>query len=126
MEQCEICGSYGLIEKHHIIHRSQSASLKNCKLNLIDLCPKCHRIIHSRYGRKLDVKLKTKYYSNMRNLFKNDKYTIDEIQFILDIPLKDATRLCKTICEGEGIIYKEKLILALMGFKLNLEGIEYE
>ena len=121
MEQCKLCGTYGAIEKHHIIHRSQSAGLKNCKYNLINLCPKCHKLVHSSYGRKYNIKLKNIYYNKIRELFKKEKYTVSEIQTILDIPLKDATRLCKTICEGEGIIYKEKLILALMGFKLILE-----
>ena len=121
MEQCKLCGTYGAIEKHHIIHRSQSAGLKNCKYNLIELCPKCHKMVHSSYGRKLDIKLKNIYYNEIRSLFKKEKYTVSEIQTILDIPLKDATRLTKAILEGEGIVYKEKLILALMGFKLILE-----
>lgn len=124
MNRCQLCARCDVIEKHHIIYRSQAPSLKNCKLNLIELCPKCHKTIHSKYGKQLDTKLKTRYFLKMKNIFKDDKYTLEEIKGKLDITLNEATRLCKTIYRDKGYINQDELLIALMGGKLILEVIE--
>lgn len=124
MNRCAICCSYENIEKHHIIKRSQSKALINCKYNIINLCSGCHKKVHGKDGKKLDTKLKTGYYLKMRKLFRNDKYTIKEIKDKLEISSNEAERLCKTINTNLGYICREELLLALMGYKLVLEVSE--
>lgn len=46
--QCVICGKTGLLHVHHILPKERFKDLKFDPLNLISLCPSCHRF--SRYS----------------------------------------------------------------------------
>ena len=119
--RCKNCGRFAQLQTHHIIHRSQAPSLKKFKPNLLKICVDCHREIHGKNGRELDIKLKSKYLAIVTNLLKKEYYTEDELKELLEISENDIRRLCKTLKDIEGYIYRDELIIALMGHKIDLE-----
>ncbi len=42
--RCQVCGSMGNLQVHHIKHRSQSGG--DVEANLITLCAGCHGLLH--------------------------------------------------------------------------------
>ena len=42
--ECKICGAKGKTEKHHI--KSKGSGGDDTEENLIEVCRKCHRLIH--------------------------------------------------------------------------------
>ena len=116
MEQCQYCRRYGIIEKHHIIKRSQAKNLINFKLNIISLCSNCHRKVHSKDGREVDLRLKLRYFNEINKLLTKDKYDLPLLIDLLGISEKECLSLVKTITKG-GVIEREDLIRQLMGGK---------
>lgn len=55
---CEICGKKGQTEKHHI--KSKGSGGNDTEENLIELCRKCHRLIHDG-----NLKIKEKKYGRL-------------------------------------------------------------
>jgi hypothetical protein len=53
--QCQVCKEFGPTHMHHIIPRSYLGA--HCKSNLIELCPKCHKIMEDD-----EITLKGKYF----------------------------------------------------------------
>ena len=41
---CQLCGKNGYTDKHHI--KSKGSSGDDVEENLIELCRKCHRLVH--------------------------------------------------------------------------------
>lgn len=56
---CQLCGSTQYLHIHHIYYRSQLG--KTVPKNLIRLCDKCHRLVHSN-KRKYQPMLLEKQY----------------------------------------------------------------
>jgi hypothetical protein len=123
---CSVCGASGIIEEHHIIKRSQSKALKNCELNLINLCIDCHKGtygVHGKHGHKLDVKLKKELQEKLINTISENDILDNETVFegigrILEIPTEEVTRACKTLHSEGGIYYMEDVVRALQGERL--------
>ena len=115
--KCSVCRRYGVIEKHHIIKRSQAKNLINFRLNITDLCPKCHRLVHSKDGRELDLRLKLRYYNEINKLLTEEDFSPHTIKTLLGISEKEALSLVKTIIKN-GKVEKEDLLRQLMGGKL--------
>ena len=124
---CSVCGASGIIEEHHIIKRSQSKALKNCKLNLIDLCIDCHKNgkhgVHGKNGHELDIKLKKELQEKLINTISENDILDNETVFegigrILEIPAEEVTRACKTLHSEGGIYYMEDIVRALQGGRL--------
>lgn len=44
---CQLCGTKSNIQLHHIIYRSEDRNKINDVDNLICLCVKCHRLVHT-------------------------------------------------------------------------------
>ncbi|MGG7099178.1 hypothetical protein [Clostridium sardiniense] len=128
-EYCEVCGSTHLVEEHHIIKRGQAPALINCKLNYKYLCYEHHRGtygVHGKYGSRLDHELKKSLQDNLNLMFGADiYYAVEQIKEKLDITLKEAERLIKTLLPIEGKCKGIDIIRACMGGKLVLRG-EYE
>ena len=128
MKICEICGSNHLVEVHHIMFRSQVPALKDCKLNLINLCYEHHRGTYGPHGSKgheLDQELKKRLQDNLALMFGKDiYYTREQIREKLDISLKDTDKLLKTVLPIEGKYIGIDVIRACMGGKLVIGGIE--
>lgn len=119
MRYCKICFSTNSIESHHIIFRSQSKALINCKLNQVDLCNYHHNFLHhNRNGYKLDYKLKLEYQNLMEMLFIGQAFTLEEIQETLDINYNAVYSLSKLIKKERNKYTRESLLIALCGGKL--------
>lgn len=117
---CEKCGEYGVIELHHIVHKSKSIILKDCKINHIYLCGACHR--DNKYGvhgnSKEDKKLKYKLQEELKELFKDDYVTLEEIKQKLNIKEKEVYSLFRSLYMEGDKVNTEELVRVLMGGKL--------
>ena len=71
---CYFCDDNKITQKHHIVPRKEEGM--NHKLNLINLCLKCHYIIHHRNHRIFFV---SGYFVLVNLNHKN--ITLDQIQF---------------------------------------------
>lgn len=118
MDRCVLCGK-AAAEKHHIIKRSQAKYLINCKLNIAPLCMSCHSAAHT--NKNIDNKLRTMYYSKINRLLSKSRYTENEISEILDIKKSDVQKMLKTLTPVAFEYKKEEVLIAAMGFKLNVE-----
>lgn len=118
MEHCINCGGYYSLETHHIIKRSQVKSLINCKLNKVLLCPECHRGkngVHTKDGRKLDLKLRYGFQNKLELLFLKNEFTREEIRQALKINNKATNSLCKLMKQHNGVFARDEIIIACMG-----------
>ena len=117
---CEKCGDYGVIELHHIVHKSKSIILKDCNINHIYLCGVCHR--DNKYGvhgnSKEDKKLKWKLQEELQELFKDEYVTLEEVKEKLNIKDKDIYNLYRSLYMEGDKVNTEELIRVLMGGKL--------
>ena len=59
---CQLCGSTNYLQRHHIFYRSQGGL--TIKENLIVLCDRCHKLVHSNKKYWQDILIK-------KNLIKN-------------------------------------------------------
>lgn len=117
---CFICASSNT-ELHHIVKRSQSKSLINCKLNLVELCPAHHRGergVHGKYGHELDLRLKRKFQNKLNELFYEDYITSTQIFERLGIDINSVNRLTKSLKLYEQGYLKEDVIRACLGGRL--------
>ena len=98
---CKNCGASGIVEKHHVFFKSKARALKNCKLNLVDLCQDCHRGtngVHGPHGNKLDIKLKREVQGKLKNLMLEEcETTLQGIASVLGITEKEVQAACKNI-----------------------------
>ena len=125
-EYCRICGN-GCAELHHIVYRSQSVSIKNCKLNHIYLCPEHHRGkfgVHSKNGYKLNIQIKLEMQQNIELLLDKQYFTWQEIQNIFMISEKATDTLCKTIKQYRGTFAREDILRATMGRLITEEEVK--
>lgn len=125
---CSNCGARGIVERHHVFFKSKAKALKNCNLNLVDLCTDCHRGtngVHGPHGHKLDIKLKketqAKIFDTLR-LKKADAFR-DEVGYcepseILGIPFNETCKAFKDIKVEWGKCKIEDVVRALQGGKL--------
>ena len=117
---CEVCGGVGS-ELHHIIRRSHCRALIHCELNLIALCPKCHRSskgVHGKHGHELDHKLKLDFQNKLEMLFDKEYLTeeiINDVLKISDSALKGLLKPLKREKEGYERI---SVIRQIMGGRL--------
>lgn len=56
---CQLCGSTNLLQRHHIFYRSQGGL--TIKENLIVLCDRCHRLVHSNKKYWQEILIKKQY-----------------------------------------------------------------
>lgn len=59
--RCAVCGKYGIVERHHIIHGRGKRKRCETEQSVISLCPDCHRGtygVHGKHGKALDMELK--------------------------------------------------------------------
>ena len=56
---CQMCGSTSYLHIHHIYYRSQLG--KTTPKNLIRLCDKCHRLVHSNKRKYQPILLEKQY-----------------------------------------------------------------
>ena len=125
---CSICGASGIIEEHHIIKRSQSKALKNCKLNLIDLCIDCHKngkyAVHGKNGHELDIKLKKEFQEKLLYVLGNSDIYINEesiyknISDTLCIEEYEVYKALKGVKNEKGVYCIEDIARALQGGRL--------
>ena len=119
--ECVLCGKEGHCETHHIIFRSQCTFMKNIEVNLIPLCPECHR--NQKYGvhhnKKLDNKLKIHLQNELFAMFSDKKYfKAREIQLRLNCSDYEIMKICKTICNYRKGYEVEQLVRRLMSGRL--------
>lgn len=124
---CSNCGYEGLVEKHHVFFKSKARALKNCNLNLVDLCTDCHRGkngVHGKDGHKLDIKLKKQKQEELikalqDNEIEKGETTLQGIARILGITEKEVQAACKNVKQvGEDTYAIEDVVRALQGGKL--------
>ena len=102
---CAVCGGVGS-EMHHIIRRSHCKAMVHAEINLIALCPKCHRHnIHGVHGKnkELDNRLKLDLQNKLEMLFDKEYLTEDEINSVLEIgptALKNLLKPLRRKSEG--------------------------
>lgn len=119
IEYCKECNSFFDLQSHHIIFRSQSRGLINCKLNQVKLCKSCHDFLHKdKRGYKLDYKLKKEYQGMIELLFIGQAFTLKEIQEVLKINYKAVYGLSKLMKIEKDKYTRESIIIALCGGKL--------
>lgn len=102
---CSNCGAEGIVEKHHVFFKSKARALKNCSLNLVDLCADCHRGacgVHGKDGHKLDIKLKREAQNSLikalqDNEIEEGETTLQGIARILGVTEKEVQSACKNI-----------------------------
>lgn len=102
---CTNCGYEGLVEKHHVFFKSKARALKNCNLNLVDLCQDCHRGtngVHGPHGHNLDIKLKRETQNKLitalqDNEIEEGETTLQGIARILGVTEKEVQAACKNI-----------------------------
>ncbi|PRR85530.1 hypothetical protein CLLU_14510 [Clostridium luticellarii] len=128
-KHCVNCGSTRLLQKHHVIHRSECGALIHCKKNLVYLCRKCHTeetyAVHQKNGHELDIKLKLEFQNWLESVFTEDRYTLDEIRKKLDISKDAARSLSKLMDIDRGAYCREDIIRTAMGGKIiDLEEIK--
>lgn len=120
IDYCEKCGGYGVVELHHIVHKSQSRVLKDCKINHKYLCGTCHR--DNKYGvhgnSKVDKKMKLDLQERLQELFTEDEITLEEVKEALDIKDNNIYTIYKSLYMTGNKVSKEDLIRVLMGGKL--------
>lgn len=124
---CSNCGASGIVEKHHVFFKSKARALKNCKLNLVDLCTDCHRGdcgVHGKDGHKLDIKLKRDIQDKLikelqDNEIEESESTLQGIARILCITEKEVQAACKNIKTVYEDTYAiEDVVRELQGGKL--------
>ena len=117
---CEKCGEYGAIELHHIVHKSQSKILKDCKINHIYLCGSCHR--DNKYGvhgnNKVDRQLKIELQEKLQELFSDEYVTLDRVREALELKDGLVYSLFRSLYMNGDKVKTEELIRTLMGGKL--------
>ena len=116
---CEGCGGVGT-ELHHVIRRSHCKALIHCELNLVALCPKCHRSKQGIHGgnKELDRKLKLDFQNKLEMLFDKEYLTeemINDVLKISDSALKGLLKPLKREKEGYERI---SVIRQIMGGRL--------
>lgn len=116
IECCKICNSTYQLESHHIIFRSQSKALINCKINQVYLCHSCHQHLHNHpKGFETDYQLKIDYQNYMEMVFDGQAFTLEEIQEVLQISYKAIYGLSKLMKLDKGKYTRESIIIALCG-----------
>lgn len=118
---CQNCYSYGTVELHHIIKRSQASFLKDCKLNFIDLCPNCHRGnngVHNKNGSKLDKEIRLSYQNKLEFLLDKEYFTREELKDIFKINEKALDSFCKLMKSEKGVFSREEVLRVAMGGKI--------
>lgn len=77
---CQLCGSTNLLQRHHIFYRSQGGL--TIKENLIVLCDRCHRLVHSNKKYWQDVLIKKQYRRfgrfDKRKCVKHNKWCLNK------------------------------------------------
>ena len=58
MKECYLCGKVGVTERHHVYSGSYRKTADRLGL-VIDLCPECHRFIHSGKGAETKQQIQT-------------------------------------------------------------------
>ena len=124
---CKNCGASGIVEKRHVFFKSKARALKNCNLNLVDLCTDCHRGtngVHGPHGDKLDIKLKKEKQEELTKALQDNEIeegetTLQGIARILGITEKEVQAACKNIKTVYEDTYAiEDVVRALQGGKL--------
>lgn len=80
--RCAVCGRYGLVERHHIIHGRGKRRQCETEKSVIDLCSDCHRGtygVHGKYGKALDTMLKRK----LQTSYFKEGYSEEEIRELM-------------------------------------------
>ena len=124
---CSNCGASGIVEKHHVFFKSKARALKNCNLNLVDLCTDCHsgtNGVHGPHGHNLDIKLKRETQNKLitalqDNEIEEGETTLQGIARILGVTEKEVQAACKNIKTVYEDTYAiEDVVRALQGGKL--------
>ena len=116
---CEVCGGVGS-EMHHIIRRSHCRALIHCELNLIALCPRCHRGqngVHSG-NKELDHKLKLDFQNKLEILFDKEYLTEEMINDVLKISDSALKGLLKPLKREKEGYERTSVIRQIMGGRL--------
>lgn len=73
---CRLCGSTAYLHIHHIYYRSEGGL--TTKRNLIRLCERCHRLVHSNKKKYQDELLEMQYkqygYFEKEEVIKRNKW----------------------------------------------------
>lgn len=125
MKKCIICGNNA--EEHHIVFRSQNATIIKSPKNIIYLCEEHHRGKygpHGKLGREKDLEYKIKLQNELFSSL--SQYPgFEEIQKVLKINDKQMYKLLKTVkieyIDNEVRYSRENVIRAIMGGKLYFE-----
>ena len=127
---CSNCGASGIVEKHHVFFKSKARALKNCNLNLVDLCQDCHRGtngVHGPHGHNLDIKLKKIKQNSLISLLESvsmldDKLYVlqlENVSTVLRVPLNELLKVTKNIKPFKCGYYKTiDVVRELQGGKL--------
>lgn len=106
-------------QMHHIVFRSQGGL--DFPLNLIGLTPLEHTGAGGPHrNRKTDLIYKIDLQNRLYEIFRDEKYTIEEIAKKLGRPnaIKYFTRNFKAVPSAAGVYQKEDIIRRLMGGKI--------
>ena len=117
---CAVCGGVGS-EMHHIIRRSHCKAMVHAEINLIALCPKCHRHnIHGVHGKnkELDNKLKLELQNKLEMLFDKEFLTEDDINSVLKISDTALRGLLKPLKREKEGYERTTVIMQCMGGRL--------
>lgn len=116
-EYCRICGRNNA-ELHHILFKSNSKSMRDCKLNHIYLCSEHHRGTfspHGKYNEKINLELRLKLQNELEILLDKQYFNRKQIQQLLGISEKRTDMLCKMMNQRKGEFAREDILVAIMG-----------
>lgn len=78
-EECLICGRYGVVHHHHIVHGRGKRKYHETPYSVVPLCPECHKKVHSKNGHELDIWLKQR----LQALYFSEGYSEDEVRRLM-------------------------------------------
>lgn len=58
MRECRVCGKPGNLHRHHVIYSHGKRKVWETRESLIDICYDCHKLVHTREGFDIDMRLK--------------------------------------------------------------------
>ena len=106
-----------MIEKHHIIKRSQCSCI-DYLLNYKQLTPSEHRGengVHGKNGAAIDLEYKQALECDLRELFHQAEYSIEDITRKLLANDKQVQKAFKKVKQGDKGYSKENIIKTLLG-----------
>lgn len=102
------------LEKHHIVFKSQGGL--DFAWNYIFLTPEQHRGDEGPHKcRERDLELKRNMQKNLREILREEEYSLEEIISILGLKRRQAEKAFKRVQRTEGKYRTEHIIKRLMG-----------